>query len=90
MKKDIAKTLNGIAEKLPIVFKAEPIDVEMYGWELNLTPLGNVRKFEPNTVYKYPFFQLRAVEHKQQLKDAFKNNGLTGVKTYLNSVTQSL
>lgn len=90
MKRCVAQKLNELADALPLVFTAEPTTINMFGWELNLTPYGDVKEYEKDKVFEVPFFQLRAVEHKQQVKDAFKRNGIEGVNQYIESVKNNL
>lgn len=90
MKKSIAKHLNELAEKLPIVYESEPVEIEMSGYELNRSGYGEIYRFDEKKMYKIPFFQLRAVEHKQQLKDAYKRDGLNGFNKYMDSLIQKI
>jgi hypothetical protein len=90
MKKEIAKQLNKFADELPIVYTPEPITILLTGYELNRSGYGEVKKFDENKTYEVPFIQLRAVEHKQQIKDAYKIGGVSQVKQYVNSVIQSI
>lgn len=90
MKKDIAKQLNKFADELPLVYNVEEITITETGERLDLSAYGEKRKFEKNKLYELPFIQLRAVEHKQQIKDAYKSGGIARVKGYVNSVIKSL
>lgn len=83
MKKDIAKKLSEIADLLPVIYQEEDDVVIMSGDELNLTGYGEYRIFEKNKLYEVPIPLYRAVEHKQQLKDAFKRYGMKGVHNYI-------
>jgi len=87
MKKHISSRLEEVAKSLPLIFEWTTYPEKFYGWELNLTPLKEkFGKFEKDKVYEYPMPALRAVEHHQQLKDAYKNKGIEGVETYYNNV----
>jgi hypothetical protein len=86
MKKNIAKRLNELSDTLPVVFEWEVGMYQISGYELNLTPLSDMRKFDNDAVYEIPMPQMRAVTHKQQIKDAFKRGGVTEVEKYINSV----
>lgn len=86
MKKKIAKQLNKFVKEIPLIFNEEPIVIQMYGWELNLSYYGEFRKFDKNTLYDVPFVQYRAVEHKQQLKDFVKRDGADGISKYIQSL----
>lgn len=81
MKKEIASRLNKIAEKLPTLFQELEENLLMKGSELLLTPLewmvDDPKKFYPVTIPKFV-----AVEHKQQLKDAYKRGGWRAVDLY--------
>jgi len=83
MDKKIAKELSEIAKKLPIVFNQEEEIIHMSGEELNLTGYGEHRTFEKNKYYEVPVPLFRAVEHRQQLKDAFKKDKMNGVHNYI-------
>ena len=86
MKKQIAAKLLEIANGLPLVYDIEPIKILESGYRLNLSALGENQKVDDGMLYEIDFFQLRAVEHKQQVKDAFKNGGFDGVNEYFKSV----
>lgn len=86
MNKAISKSLTEVSERLPLIFEWEPGVYLFTGKELNLTPLGEKQKFIDNGIYKIELPQMRAVEHRQQVKDAFKKAGLAGVKDYCNNV----
>jgi hypothetical protein len=86
MKKDIAKVLRECTEKLPVIYEWEEGSTIMKGWELNLTPLADKRKFEKYTDYVIPVPQMRAVIHDQQVKDAYKKQGSKGVRDYIDKV----
>lgn len=88
MKKDIAKQLSELADELPTVFEMRMGTTLMTGDELNLTPLGDKQPFERDTVYSVPVPEYHAVEHRQQLKDAYKRSGMQGVRDYTNKVMQ--
>ena len=89
MKKSVAKILNEFAEKLPVFFDVEYEKVPMFGWELMLTPIGDRQKLEKETIYEIEVPVYRAVEHKQQLKDAFKRGGVKEVENYFTTVMQN-
>lgn len=86
MNHNIAKQLNEVAATMPLVFYWETRPVLMKGWELNLTPLGEGVTFEKDVDYEIPVPCMVAVEHKQQIKDAYKRGGLQAVKQYHQSV----
>ena len=90
MKKAISKHLNELAEKLPIGYDVEPVTIQLTGYELNRSGYGETRKFKDTYLYEIPFFQLRAVEHKQQLKDAYKRDGINGFNKYMDSLIQKI
>lgn len=83
MRKDIAKELSEIAALLPIIYQEEEDKVIMSGAELNLSGYGEYRTFPKDKFYEVPIPLYRAVEHKQQLKDAFKKSGMKGVHHYI-------
>lgn len=88
MKKNIANTIKACAAKLPTVFEWEDGETVMKGWELNLTPLADKKKFIPDHDYLVPVPQLRAVTHEQQLKDAWKKEGSKGMIRYMDQVIE--
>lgn len=81
MKKELASRLNAIAEKLPILFEEKVDHILIKGSELLLTPLASIvedrEKFYSVEIPKYV-----AVEHKQQVKDAYKRGGWQEVDKY--------
>ena len=83
MDKKIAKELSGIAALLPIIYTEEEDIVVMSGADLNLSGYGEHRTFEKDKFYEVPIPLYRAVEHKQQLKDAFKRDKMRGVHQYI-------
>ena len=83
MNKKIAKELSEIAALLPIIYVEEEDKVIMSGADLNLSGYGEYRTFEKNKFYEVPIPLYRAVEHKQQLKDAFKRDKMRGVHNYI-------
>jgi hypothetical protein len=88
MKKDIAKQLSDLADELPTVFDTRIGSVLMSGEELNLTPLGDKQRFDKEQVYSVPVPEYHAVEHRQQLKDAYKRLGMEGVREYTKKVME--
>jgi hypothetical protein len=88
MKKDIAKQLSELADELPTVFETKIGSVLMEGWELNLTTLADKQPFDKDKVYSVPVPEYHAVEHRQQLKDAYKRAGMEGVRQYTKQVME--
>lgn len=88
MKKDVVRQLNGLADALPIVLEWKDGEVEMKGWELMLTPLDEVYRFEKDKSYNIPVPMLVAVEHRIQLKDEYKRGGWQAVEAYYDRVIQ--
>ena len=86
MDKGIAKRLREIAEMLPTVYNEESEIIYMSGEDLNLSGYGEYRKYDREKFYEVPMPLFRAVEHKQQLKDAFKKGQMQGVHQYIQSV----
>ena len=86
MRKQTATFLNKMAEQLPVIFNPIPIEIEMTGEDLNLSAYGETQRFVPTAIYKIPFVEFRAVEHKQQIKDAYRQNGEQGAIDYVNNV----
>lgn len=83
IKKDVAIQLRMIANSTPLLFEWIMLPTPFLGEDLNLTPLKTKDvKFESGVTYEIPMPHLRAVEHYQQLKDAYKKNGWQGVKEY--------
>jgi len=85
MKKNTAKLLNEFSEKLPLVFDVEYEYVPMFGWELKLTPLWT-DSLDKEEIYYVEVPLFRAVEHKQQLKDAYKRGGIPEVQNYFSTI----
>ena len=90
MKKSIHTELNRLAAKMPLIFIEESEIIAMSGADLNLTPLGDAFRLEKDKYYQVPVPLFRAVEHKQQLKDAFKRSGMTGVRDYVTKTMQGI
>jgi hypothetical protein len=90
MNKHIAKQLNEIAATTPTLFSWTTEQVMMFGWELNLTPLGDEIKFEKEAEYPILVPMMVAVDHKQQFKDAYKRGGWEEVKAYHKSVIDKI
>lgn len=90
MNKVIANKLTGLAEKLPLVFEEKEDKVLMTGAELKLTPYDDLMKLEPTKIYEVPIPKYVAVEHRLQLKDAFKKQGMEGVNRYVQKVMNNL
>lgn len=86
MKKNIATKLNDIAENLPTIWEWELGLAEFTGEEMNLSGFGETEKFDRLIIYSVEVPQMRAVEHKQQLKDAYKRGGDRAVELYVNGV----
>jgi len=82
MKKGITTQLNEVAKTMPTIFEWDEEDVVFTGAEMNLTPFGEEEVFDKDKFYKVKMPLLRAVEHKQQIKDAYKRGGLIEVKKY--------
>jgi hypothetical protein len=83
MQKKVAKHLSDLADTLPLVFELEYEEAIYTGEEMNLSGYGETKHYEKGKYYKVtdlPVF--RAVEHRQQLKDAWKKGGLEEVKGY--------
>jgi hypothetical protein len=83
MKKNVSKHLNDLAETLPTIFELEFEEAVYTGEEMNLSGYGEEKKYDKKKYYKVadqPVF--RAVEHKQQLKDAWKRGGIEEVIGY--------
>lgn len=83
MQKRVAKHLFDLAETLPTIFELEYEEAIYTGEEMNLSGYGETTRYDNKKFYKskdLPVF--RAVEHKQQLKDAWKKGGLEEVMGY--------
>jgi len=90
LKKLISKQIREYAEKLPLVFEWEDDVVIMQGWELKLTPYGDNMTLEDDSYYSVPMYKMRAVLHEQQMKDAYKKEGVDGVVKYIKSISDKL
>ncbi len=86
MKKNKATDLNAIAEALPRIFEWKLGVEEFTGIELNLSGFGEERKFDNGSMYEVEVPFMQALDHKQQLKDAYKRGGNEAVIKYVNAV----
>lgn len=86
MRKDIVQQLHKAAETTPLVFEWIEVPEIFTAEELHLTPFADIMQLEPGAKYEVPMPALRAVEHKQQFKDAYKRGGWPAVKEYHSSV----
>ena len=82
MDKSIANKLREVASSLPIIYEWKMVPEIFTGAELNTTPLADAFRFEPDKEYTYPMPAMVAVDHRQQVKDAFKRGGVEGVEQY--------
>jgi len=82
----VATQLNKLAETTPVVFDWVLIPEIFTGAELNLSPLAETQTFEPTAMYTVNMPAMLAVNHKQQIKDAYKRGGFPAVKEYHQSV----
>ena len=83
MNKEVAARLNKIAERLPKLFMEHKDIVKMKGSELLLTPAADQYVIiNPEGWYDIEIPKYVAVEHKQQLKDAYKRGGWKAVDLY--------
>jgi hypothetical protein len=89
LKKEIAKQLNDIADGIPHVFIEQDDHVLMIGHEVLLTPLAHL-VIDPNLLYSVYIPKFVAVDHKQQIKDCWKREGMKGVTDYCKNVLRQL
>lgn len=85
MKKSIARELNEVADDMPIIFDEKMETIMMCGKDLKLTPLEFMVN-DDNEMYPIEIPIFVAVEHKQQLKDAYKRGGMDEAKKYIDNV----
>ncbi len=85
MKKSIARELNEVADDMPIIFDEKVETIMMRGKELKLTPLEFMVNDE-SEMYPIEIPIFVALEHKQQLKDAYKRGGMDEAKKYIDNV----
>lgn len=90
MKKDLAKRLNEVAATMPTVFEWVEIPEVFTGQEMNLSAFGEAETFDERLNYVVMMPCLVAVNHKQQLKDAFKRGGIDEVVKYHRSVMDKI
>jgi hypothetical protein len=90
MKNNIARQLNEVAKGMPLVYEWHEGSGQWSGSDLNLTPMGDKYKFDPDKLYTISMPYMQAVEHKQQLKDAYKRGGFEEVKKYHRSVMDKI
>ena len=90
MKHHIAKQLNEVAATMPRVFTwtMEPEVVE--GSWLMHSPIADRQKIDPQLSYRVLLPVAKAVDHKQQIKDAYKRGGMEAVKAYHRSVIDKI
>lgn len=81
MRRQIATTLREIAETMPTVFDMQDDWVMWSGRDLLLTPMAD-KVDDKDALYKVWCPKLVAVDHRHQLKDAFKRGGWDEVKAY--------
>jgi hypothetical protein len=86
MKKPIVQSIRKLADSLPQVFEEKEDTVLMSGLELRLTPFADWQELEPETLYAVPIPMYIAVDHYQQLKDAFKRGGVQALQSYADDV----
>lgn len=91
MKKETANRLKVIAGRLPVVFNEQTELVPFTVRELKLTPyFENTRRMvvgaSDDHVVNVPMPKFVAVEHEQQLKDAYKRGGDHEVEEYVRNV----
>lgn len=90
MKKHVATKLNDIADNLPQVFDWSLELEDFTGIEMNLSAFGEKEKYDNGSMYSVEVPVMRAVEHKQQVKDAYKHSGEAGVLEYVARVYQKV
>lgn len=82
MNNEIARKLNLVADGMPLLFKWVEVPEIFTGAELNLSPLGEFERFDPNGSFTVMMPAQKATEHRQQIKDAYKRGGMEEVKRY--------
>lgn len=90
MKKHIAKQLNQVAATMPTVMEWSMESEEVEGSWLIHSPIADSQPIDPNKTYRILLPVLRGVDHKQQVKDAYKRGGLEAVKQYHRSVMNKI
>lgn len=90
MKKNIAHQLNMAALSTPLVLEWVEIEETFTAEELWLTPYADVMALVAGALYTVLMPAQRAVEHKQQFKDAYKRGGWLEVKKYHRSVIDKI
>ncbi len=89
MKKDIVIHLRQIADNMPLVYETVDDQVLWQGHDLLLTPLAH-QVDDPEAWYAVYCPKFVAVQHYQQLKDAYKRSGWPGVMDYNKKVLRLL
>lgn len=79
-----------VSEGMPVVFEWDMVPAEFTGEELNLTPLGEKNKYPKGETFKVFMPAMVAVDHRQQVKDAYKLGGWPAVKQYHTSVINKI
>ena len=90
MKHHIAKQLNEVADTMPKVFEWEMEMTVVEGDWLQFSPIADKQSIDPAQFYKVLLPVARAVDHKQQVKDAYKRGGLEEVRQYHRSVMDKI
>jgi hypothetical protein len=82
MKKDVSSWLRRVAERLPRIFEEFPDTYLAHGWELKLTPVADQMELVDDQLYTVPIPKYVSVDHRHQLKDAYKRGGEEAVAKY--------
>ena len=90
MKKHIAKQLNEVAATMPTVLEWGMEAQEVEGSWLIHGPIADRQPIDPTKMYRIDLPVLRGVDHKQQVKDAYKRGGMEAVKAYHRSVIDKI
>lgn len=90
MKANIARQLNEVAETMPLVFEWEMRPETVEGSWLKYSPIADRQPIDPDQDYNIELPVMVAVEHKQQVKDAYKRGGFEAVREYHRSVMNKI
>lgn len=85
MKRHIATAIRAISETMPHVFEMQDDWVMWSGHDLILTPLAD-RVDDRDAMYKVWCPKLVAVDHRLQMKQAYRDSGWAGVLDYQKKV----
>lgn len=80
MKKADTKAIKHLTGNLPPLVEVVPCKYVLTGADLML---GGYKDLEPEKLYEIDSYAIHTISHEPKLKDAFKRNGVEGVRQYV-------